>query len=62
MTQSNSTLLDRSAKVQRLKNLKTELDLQPIPAFLPGRDLLEKYREAVGLVIELVSENERGQS
>lgn len=62
MTQSNSTLLDTRAKVRRLVELKGELDLQPIPAYLPGRDLLEKYREAVSLTIEIVADLERGQS
>jgi hypothetical protein len=59
---SQSTLLDRHAKVQRLAHLKNQLDQETIPAFLPGRDLLEKYREAVSLVIEIVADQERGQS
>jgi hypothetical protein len=59
---SNSVLMDRKAKVQRLAHLKNQLDQEAIPAFMPGRDLLEKYREAVGLVIELVADLERGQA
>lgn len=59
---SQSTLLDRHAKVQRLTHLKNQLDQESIPAFLPGRDLLEKYREAVSLTIEIVADLERGQS
>lgn len=61
MKHTNSALLDRSAKVQRLAALKTELDQESIPAFMPGRDLLEKYREAVSLTIEIVADLERGQ-
>lgn len=56
-----SQLIERKAKLERLQKLNTELRQESIPAFLPGRDLLEKYREAVSLTIEMVSEIERGQ-
>jgi len=55
---STTQTMSRAQRIERLAALNTELAQQPIPAFLPGRELLEKYREAVSLTIEIVTEQE----